>query len=209
MGLQPEKLRNGRQQDSVASRTSQPSGRRPIRLVVERQEPSLPPTARPTKVHRVERGETLFEIAGIYFEDENRRLDQAMLWLYEANRSAFGSSMNVLFEGAVLRVPNSDDLRMISASVARAEVDRHIELWEREHAPASEGPEITSSSAPSSELAVYGPVARGETLSAIAERARPEGVSLDQMMRAVFDANPQAFGGRVDVLYEGALLRIP
>ncbi|HET8698220.1 MAG TPA: FimV/HubP family polar landmark protein, partial [Gammaproteobacteria bacterium] len=55
----------------------------------------------------------------------------------------------------------------------------------------------------------YGPVQRAETLWAIAERFRPDGVSMNQMMVALFQANPQAFGGNMNVLRVGAVLRMP
>ena len=51
----------------------------------------------------------------------------------------------------------------------------------------------------------YGPVQRAETLWAIAERFRPDGVSMNQMMVAVYRANPRAFGGNMNVLHIGAV----
>ena len=55
----------------------------------------------------------------------------------------------------------------------------------------------------------YGPVRRGEALWVIADRNRPEGVSVNQMMVAVYRANPHAFGGNMNVLLAGATLRLP
>jgi pilus assembly protein FimV len=55
----------------------------------------------------------------------------------------------------------------------------------------------------------YGPVRRGEALWVIADRMRPEGVSVNQMMVAVYRANPHAFGGNMNVLHAGATLRLP
>ena len=49
----------------------------------------------------------------------------------------------------------------------------------------------------------YGPVRRAETLWAIADHLRPEGVSVNQMMVAVYRANPHAFGGNMNVLLRG------
>ena len=43
----------------------------------------------------------------------------------------------------------------------------------------------------------------------IADRNRPEGVSVNQMMVAVYRANPHAFGGNMNVLLAGATLRLP
>jgi pilus assembly protein FimV len=55
----------------------------------------------------------------------------------------------------------------------------------------------------------YGPVQRAETLWAIADRLRPEGVTVNQMMIAIFQSNPTAFGGNINVLRAGATLRLP
>lgn len=55
----------------------------------------------------------------------------------------------------------------------------------------------------------YGPVQRAETLWAIADRLRPEGVTINQMMIAIYRANPEAFGGNINVLRAGATLRLP
>ena len=52
-------------------------------------------------------------------------------------------------------------------------------------------------------------VRAGETLSLIALRYRQSGVSLDQMMIALYAANPHAFSENINVLHEGATLRIP
>ena len=69
--------------------------------------------------------------------------------------------------------------------------------------PAPRTPQATPASG------TYGPVQRAETLSAIAERFRPEGISINQMMIAVYRANPQAFGGNINVLRAGVTLRLP
>ena len=68
-------------------------------------------------------------------------------------------------------------------------------------APAPRMPEVTPGT--------YGPVQRAETLWAIAERFRPAGVSMNQMMVAVYQSNPQAFAGNMNLLQVGAVLRIP
>ena len=56
----------------------------------------------------------------------------------------------------------------------------------------------------------YGPVARGETLWGIADNMRPSGVSIPQMMQALYDANPRAFSRPgLDHLMAGVTLRVP
>lgn len=57
----------------------------------------------------------------------------------------------------------------------------------------------------------YGPVKRTETLWVIASRVRPDNsVSVEQMMMALLEANPDAFQhGNVNFLKRGAVLNIP
>jgi pilus assembly protein FimV len=84
-----------------------------------------------------------------------------------------------------------------------------------EPAPAPRSGEAPKSSPPPRALPTaapggsYGPVRRAETLWAIADRMKPEGVSINQMMVAVYRSNPQAFGGNMNVLLAGATLRLP
>lgn len=49
----------------------------------------------------------------------------------------------------------------------------------------------------------------GETLSGIAERYLGNGVTMNQMMIALFQSNPQAFSNNINVLRQGATLHIP
>jgi len=53
-------------------------------------------------------------------------------------------------------------------------------------------------------------VARNETLWGISSRVRPDSrLTMNQTMLAIFQANPQAFGGNINILRAGASLRIP
>ena len=53
-------------------------------------------------------------------------------------------------------------------------------------------------------------VQRGETLWGLAARMRPDGrLTMNQTMLAIFEANPDAFGGNINLLRAGASLRIP
>lgn len=56
----------------------------------------------------------------------------------------------------------------------------------------------------------YGPVARGESLWAIANRLKSPGVTAEQMAMALFKANPEAFSeANINTLKAGVILRIP
>jgi pilus assembly protein FimV len=56
----------------------------------------------------------------------------------------------------------------------------------------------------------YGPVKRGDTLAKIANEMRGEGITLDQMLVALFRENKQAFGNNnMNLLKTGQILRIP
>jgi len=55
----------------------------------------------------------------------------------------------------------------------------------------------------------YGPVQNGETLWGIASRIRSDGLTMNQMMVAIYEANPQAFDSNMNILRRGAILRIP
>jgi pilus assembly protein FimV len=53
-------------------------------------------------------------------------------------------------------------------------------------------------------------VRRGETLWGLATRVRPDSrMTMNQTMLAIFEANPNAFGGNINILRAGAGLRIP
>src|SRR6185295_10730839 len=69
--------------------------------------------------------------------------------------------------------------------------------------PAPSTPTPVPRATSNSPEGTYGPVQRSETLWAIAERFRPDGVSMNQMMVALFEANPQAFAGNMNVLRVG------
>lgn len=73
-------------------------------------------------------------------------------------------------------------------------------------APAAIPAPAPQISAPSS----YGPVRRNETLWSIAQEVRPDpSISTNQMMMALFRANPDAFDGNINRMRAGARLRVP
>jgi len=82
---------------------------------------------------------------------------------------------------------------------------------EVEPAPAVEPESLSSSSAPPPMADdTYGPVRRNDTLWAIAGRVSTDAsVNRNQMMLAIFRANPEAFAGNINRLKAGVILRIP
>ena len=58
-------------------------------------------------------------------------------------------------------------------------------------------------------LGTYGPVQEGETLWSLAERFTAPAVHPNQVLVAIFEANPRSFGGNMNGIYQGATLRIP
>ncbi len=55
----------------------------------------------------------------------------------------------------------------------------------------------------------YGPIRRGQTLWGIANRVRPDDVSVNQMMVALYRSNPDAFMGNINRMKAGYILRVP
>ncbi len=166
-------------------------------------------------VRRVNSGDTLSGIAEDY-AGSGVSLNQVMVALYEANPRAFDGNMNRLRAGAELRIPETREIRPYSPESALGEVLHQTEGWLagqdrllRVAAPmVSVVPEPTEQEA-NAEASEYGPVRFGETLSEIAVEVSADGVSMHRMMTALFEANPHAFGDNIDLLREGAVLRVP
>lgn len=97
-----------------------------------------------------------------------------------------------------------------AADAAATEAERGPEAG----APGSEaagGSDSAPAVSPASSGARYGPVRASDTLWSIAKRVRPDAsVSVQRMMLALLEANPEAFAiGNVNALNAGATLRIP
>jgi pilus assembly protein FimV len=77
-------------------------------------------------------------------------------------------------------------------------------------ASGAQAPEAKpAASAPAATPTTY-EIKRGDTLYAIARRLRPEGVTLNQVLVALYRANPDAFhGGSINQLRVGAVLAVP
>ncbi len=76
--------------------------------------------------------------------------------------------------------------------------------------PTSEAVAVPEVTAPVYEAGTYGPVKRNEALWTIAKNIKPDqATTINQMMIALYRANPEAFRNNINVLKRGAILRIP
>lgn len=100
-------------------------------------------------------------------------------------------------------------VKPVTAPVPRQTVQTEAPV--RASVAPSQTPETTEAPRGRVEDGVYGPVAASETLWSIAERTRPgTGITNQQMMLALLEANPGAFAnGNINSLRTGAKLRIP
>lgn len=74
---------------------------------------------------RVQRGDTLWQIATRVRPDSRLSMNQVMLAIYEANPQAFAGNVNRLTAGATLRIPSADDIVRINRADAMSVVRRH------------------------------------------------------------------------------------
>ena len=75
-------------------------------------------------------------------------------------------------------------------------------------APAASGP--VAPAVPMAGGKDYGPIQRGETLGKIAKSVMPEGVTLEQMLVALYRSNPEAFIRKnLNLVRTGKMLRVP
>jgi pilus assembly protein FimV len=81
--------------------------------------------------HVVQRGETLSGIAsGLVDEKVRSAHTQAwMLAIYQSNPRAFDQNMNVMRAGAVLRIPDAQQVAAIAPATAAAEIHRQYAAW--------------------------------------------------------------------------------
>ena len=105
------------------------------------------------------------------------------------------TSMTVLVEATWIRRPDLPPGRLI-----------RIYSFGMEDLPASgAGPRPVGAGS----LGTYGPVQEGEALWSLAERLSAPAVHPNQVLVAIFEANPRSFGGNMNGVYVGATLRIP
>jgi pilus assembly protein FimV len=105
----------------------------PAPVAVAAAAPAVTPAA---EYGPVRQGQTLSQIAGQLDTAPGYSLDQTMLALLRTNPDAFiGDDINRLKQGAVLRVPQADELSRYSASQAAAVVREQVANWREARQP--------------------------------------------------------------------------
>jgi len=101
--------------------------------------PRSAPSAEGATSYRVERGDTLYKIAGSLGAADHATTQRMMIGLFRTNPAAFNGNINVLRAGAILRVPSADEISSIGAGEASAEVSRQVAEWRASGGGAESG----------------------------------------------------------------------
>src|SRR5271154_5537525 len=113
--------------------------------------------------------------------------------------------------------PNAVPLPRTSRTASAGHSGRGSRAKSTPPAPAESPAEATAPAAAPVSAEASGPiaggtyrVAKGDTLSKIAHSLRATSLpEMDKTMIAVYRANPDAFGGNINILHSGAVLRLP
>ncbi|MDM7322828.1 MAG: FimV/HubP family polar landmark protein [Gammaproteobacteria bacterium] len=113
--------------------------------------------------------------------------------------------------GLVLELEGPDGIIQRSYDILLDPVSYRAPLPNVSGADVPTAPKVADMSLQGSVENGYYRVREGETLWRVAYNLRPKGVSTEQMMAALREANPKAFAssGRSETLLSGAILRIP
>ena len=79
--------------------------------------------------YTVQRGDTLYQIAGSHAGGDHQAAQRLMIGIFRANPEAFNGNINQLRAGAVLRLPGEADIADIGAADAANEVRRQTAAW--------------------------------------------------------------------------------
>ncbi len=103
-----------------------------------------PAAQTPGEYGPVQRGQTLGQIAGQLDVGAGYTLDQTMLALLRANPEAFiGDNINLIKQGAVLRVPPPTEVAQLNATEAAVVVRDQIEQWREARQPVLQPAAVT------------------------------------------------------------------
>ena len=113
----------------------------------QRSEPAPAPSIEPGSTYRVQRNDTLWEIASAANPGSRADVNRAMVSIYQTNPHAFHGNINVLRSGSTLRIPDASQIRSISAAEAAAEVARQYDAWRNGTATAGTATTASTESA--------------------------------------------------------------
>ncbi len=99
----------------------------PVRTERAVSEPAA--SIEPGSTYRVQRNDTLWEIASAANPGNRADVNRAMVSIFQTNPQAFDGNINVLRAGSSLRIPDASQIRSISAAAASAEVARQYDAW--------------------------------------------------------------------------------
>lgn len=120
---------------------AQPVADAPGEDAAEPAAPAAPPASRqapavPGEYGPVQAGDTLSAIAQGMAREQGVSVNQMMIALLRTNPGAFISgNINLLREGAVLRIPDGAEAGQLTAAEATAEVRSHVARWREMSAP--------------------------------------------------------------------------
>jgi pilus assembly protein FimV len=120
----------------------------------QRSEPEPAPSIEPGSTYRVQRNDTLWEIASAANPGSRADVNRAMVSIFQTNPQAFDGNINILRSGSTLRIPDASQIRSISAAEASAEVARQYDAWRNGRATAGTA---TAASAESARLRLVPP----------------------------------------------------
>ncbi|NYZ63839.1 hypothetical protein H0E82_13885 [Luteimonas sp. SJ-16] len=138
--------------DAVAAQPPAPSAPRPA---------PAQPVATPGELPPVQAGQTLSGIAAPIAAEAGISVNQAMLLLLRTNPDAFiGGNLNLVRQGAVLRVPPRDQWNELSAAEANAVVREQVGQWRDMRRPAPQPATPTAETSGADATAAAGPAPR-------------------------------------------------
>ena len=128
------------------------------------------PAAMPGSFGPVQRNDTLWGIAQRTRPDPSMDINQMMLAIYAANPEAFDGNINRLRAGAILRIPDAEQMSSVSRPEAFAEVRRQNSAW-RQDEPAADSARLRLVPPPSGDAAAPAPSTSAQAGSAPADAA--------------------------------------
>ncbi len=166
------------------------------------------PAANNAGEYRVQAYDTLSKIAARFKPASDVSVAQTMIAIQRANPQVFiRNNVNLIKSGYVLRLPNADEVRAITAAQAAQEVDTQTQEWRGGHASGSAaasapaaGPQLDASAPePSSSEGNYREQARLSIAAAgTADKGGSSGKGVDALRRQLTESQESLEKGRRD-----------